>query len=129
MPRTLVLLALAVTAALGSTALAQQPVRPLPRLGSCPIGTTAPVAIAYPPALATAVAPLKKQATAVRLVFIALVTTASAVHKTNGRQSRKLEIPARSAGLAPAITALKAVDAGRRPTGGPTGRPPAELPH
>ena len=38
MPRTLLLLALAVTASLGSTALAQQPVRPLPRLGSCPIG-------------------------------------------------------------------------------------------
>ena len=38
MARSLLLLALAVTASMAATALAQQPVRPLPRLGSCPIG-------------------------------------------------------------------------------------------
>jgi hypothetical protein len=55
--------------------------------------------------LSTAGGRSKKQASAVRLVFLVPVTTASVAQVMNGKQSEKLVIHARLVGLAPAAIA------------------------
>ncbi len=106
MPRIPFLFLLAASSAIFcSTTLAQQPIRPITKTGSCPLGYYSSGNYCVPSSSGNTRGAVEKVVVAVRLFFLVPVITASVAQVMNGKQSKKLVVHARLVGLAPAAIA------------------------
>ncbi len=89
---------------------AQQPIRPITKSGSCPLGYYSSGNYCVPSSSGNTRGAIEKKVVAVRLVFLVPVITASVAQVMNGKQSKKLVAHVRLGGLARVVIALRVAE-------------------
>jgi hypothetical protein len=110
MGRFPLLFALAAGTLMACSALAQQPVQPLPKGDGARLATTPPAVTTCPAPAVKPLAPSRRQAKAAPWASIPPATTAWVVLATNARRSSKSAPPARWVGSDRGATASRATD-------------------
>ena len=110
MSRPLLLIALLGSLTAAAAALAQQPVRPLPKVGGCPLGYDSSGSYCVPSTSGNTRGALEKTGSSCPLGFYSSGNYCLSSPTATARRFRRPATPARSAGSARAVTASRTAE-------------------